>query len=231
MKRLTQTFLSDVQYQWRYGFYLIYIFLIVFFCVAFRIMPNSWRPMALTVVLLSDPVLIGFLYIGGIIQLERGEGLLDALFATPLRPWEYILSKALSLGLLATAAGCAIALCSGVPHIRYALLVPAVLLSSMCFTLIGLSVAVNLKSMNAYLGISGLWEAVLLSPPLLLLAFRIPIFEALPGSFALRFIQSSVDAPVRIWAIAGLIVWTAAMFWLAHVRLRSALCRLEGGAI
>jgi fluoroquinolone transport system permease protein len=230
MKRLAQTFLSDVQYQWRYGFYLIYIFLIVCFFITFRIMPEDWRPMALTIILLSDPALIGFLYIGGILQLERSEGLLDALFATPLRPWEYIMSKALSLGLLATAAACAIALGSGVPHIRYAWLVPAVLLSSMCFTLIGLSVAVNLKSMNAYLGISGLWEAVLLSPPLLLLAFDIRPLEVLPGSLALSFIQASVDAPIGIWPIAGLIVWTAAMFWLAHARLKSALCRLEGGA-
>ena len=230
MKRLMRTLLSDMQYQWRYGFYLIYIFLIVFFCVVFRLLPVGWRPTALTVTLLADPVLIGFLYIGGIIQLERGEGLLDVLFLTPLRPWEYIMSKALSLGLLATAAACAIALGSGVPHIRYALLVPAVLLGSICFTLIGLSAAVNLKSMNAYLGISGLWEAVLLTPPLLLLAFRIPPLEILPGSLALRFIQASVNAPLSLWTLAGLIVWTAAMFGLAHMRLKSALCRLEGGA-
>jgi fluoroquinolone transport system permease protein len=230
MKRLTQTFLSDVQYQWRYGFYFIYIFLIVVFFVIFRIIPESWRSTALIATLLSDPVLIGFLYIGGILQLERGEGLLDALFSTPLRPWEYIMSKALSLGLLATAAGCAIALCSGVPHIRYALLIPAILVSSMCFTLIGLSVAVNLKSMNAYLGISGLWEAILLSPPLLLLAFDIRLLEVLPGSLALRMIQTAIGVPFSIWPAAGLIVWTAAMFVMAQIRLQSALCRLEGGA-
>ncbi|MDD5018251.1 MAG: hypothetical protein PHO15_09155 [Eubacteriales bacterium] len=232
MKRLMSTFFSDMRYQWRYGFYLIYAVMTVFAIVALHLMPEGWRPTALVIMLLSDPSLLGFLFIGGILQLERGEGILDALFCAPLRPWEYITAKALSLGILSTLTGCVIALGSGVAGVRYALLVPAMLFGSACFTLIGISVSVNLKSTNAFLSANGLGELILLSPPLLLLfGVSFTPLEVLPGSIVLRLIQASFGLPVAFaWYFMAFALWTGAMFLLAHIRLVSALSRLGGGA-
>jgi fluoroquinolone transport system permease protein len=100
MRRFLSAFRSDVRYQWRYGFYFVYAFLIACFVAIIRVLPEGWRQTALVAALLGDPALLGFFFIGGILQLERGEGLLDALFASPLRPAEYLVSKAASLGLL-----------------------------------------------------------------------------------------------------------------------------------
>ena len=232
MKRLWNAFLSDVRYQWRYGFYFIYGFLTVCFIVVLRLLPADWRQTALVVTLLADPALLGLFFIGGLMQLERGEGILDALFSSPLRPWEYIASKALSLGFISTAVSVIVALGSGVTGVHYALLVPSVLLSSMCFTLIGLAVSVNLKSMNAFLSIDGLWEAVLLMPPLLLM-FGVAFWplEVFPGSVALRLVQAAAGAyTASALQIILLILWAAGAFWMALKRLDSALCRLGGGA-
>jgi len=201
--------------------------------VLFRsLLPDAWRQTALIATLLSDPALLGFFFIGGILQLERGEGILDVLFSTPLQPWEYIVSKAVSLGLIATLAGCLIALGSGVSGVRYFLLVPVLLLGSICFTFIGISVSVNLRSMNAYLSVDGLWEAILLIPPLLLLlnVSFLPL-EFLPGSIVLRLVQASAGLPVLLpWYILGMALWAGIAFLLAQERLLSSLSRLGGGA-
>lgn len=231
MKRFTSTLLADIRYQWRYGFYFIYVFLVIGFVVLIRLLPEGWRQTALAVVLLSDPALLGFFFIGGILQLERGEGLLDALFLSPLRPWEYLLSKALSLGLISTLAGCLIALGSGVPQVRYSLLAPALLLGSGCFTLFGVAISVNLKTMNAFLSVDGLWEAILLIPPMLLLfgVVFVPL-EVLPGSVILRLVQVSIGSEQPVLLFAALLGWAGLAWWLAARRLQSALSRLGGGA-
>lgn len=231
MKRLASTLLADIRYQWRYGFYFIYVFLVVGFVVLIRLLSEGWRQTALAVVLLSDPALLGFFFIGGILQLERGEGLLDALFLSPLRPWEYLLSKALSLGLLSALAGCLIALGSGVPQVRYGLLALTLLIGSGCFTLFGVAISVNLKTMNAFLSIDGLWEAILLIPPMVLLfgvAF-VPL-EVFPGSVILRLVQACLTGEQPVLPLVALLGWAGLAWWLAERRLQGALSRLGGGA-
>lgn len=232
MKRLLNAFISDIRYQWRYGFYLIYAFVAAFFIAVIRLLPADWRQIALIAILLSDPALLGFFFIGGILQLERGEGLLDALFLSPLRPWEYIVSKGASLGVLAALAGCLMALGSGVPGIRYGLLTIVLFLGSICFTWIGIATAVNLRSMNAYFGVDGLWEMVLTVPPaLLLFGVGFPLLEAFPGSNVLRLIEAAVGRGNSVWLPAmGLLAWLAVVFVLTNRRMASAIRRLGGGA-
>jgi fluoroquinolone transport system permease protein len=231
MKRLANTFLTDLRYQWRYGFYFIYAFLVIGFIVLIRLLPESWKQTAVVAVLLSDTALLGFFFIGGVLQLERGEGLLDALFLSPLRPWEYIAAKAASLGLLSMLAGCLIAFGSGVPSVNFVRLAPAMLLGSACFTLLGISISINLRSMNAFLSIDGLWEGILLVPPMLLLfGVTFPLLEIFPGSIVLRLVQSCMGDTSALWPSVGLIGWLIGLFWLADHRLQSALSQLGGGA-
>jgi fluoroquinolone transport system permease protein len=232
MKRLYHAFLSDVRYQWRYGFYFIYGFMTVAFIIILRLLPDSWRETALVVTLLADPALLGLFFIGGLMQLERGEGILDALFSSPLRPWEYIASKALSLGMISTLVSVVVALGSGVPDVGFGVLIPSILFGSMCFTLLGIAVSVNLKTMNAFLSIDGLWELVLMTPPVLLL-FNVSFLplEIFPGSVVLRLIQASAGLyPMSLLIFIELLIWVAIAFWIAQKRLTTALSRLGGGA-
>ena len=232
MSRLINAFASDIRYQWRYGFYLIYAILTICFIAVLRLVPESWRQTTLIMILLFDPSLLGFIFIGGILQLERGEGILDALFCSPMRPWEYLIAKTLSLALISLLVGCAVLLGSGMAGIHYIRLMISMLLGSACFTLIGISISINLRSMNAFLSINGLWEALLLTPPVLLI-FNVPfaLLEAFPASIALRLIQNSAGfhGPF-LWYVFGMAVWTAGAFWLALKRLDGALHRLGGAS-
>lgn len=230
MKRLAAALKSDMLYQRRYGFYFIYMFMTAVFIAIIRLLPESWRQTALILTLLSDPALLGFFFIGGILQLERSEGLLDALFLSPLRPSEYLISKALSLSLISAGSGLVIALGSGLPGVRWGLLAPVMLTGSACFTFAGVAASINLRSTNAFLSIDGLWEGILLLPPLLLLfGVNFAPLEVFPGSAVLRLMQTSagMEVPFAPGAIM-LALWTAAAYCFARARLIAAISRLGG---
>lgn len=200
MTRLTKTVRTDVKYQWRYGFYFIYAFMTAFFVFLIRVLPQSWHDIALAAVLLSDPALLGFLFIGGILQLERGEGLLYALFQTPLRPREYLLSKAASLGLLSVLTGLFIAVLSGVSGVNYLALLPLIFLVSASFTLFGIGVSIHLKTTNAFLAIHSSLETTLLIPAvLLMLGADFPPLQFFPTGAGYLAMHSAVNGTFHLF--------------------------------
>ncbi len=230
MTRLSKTLHTDVRYQYRYGFYFIYAFMIAFFVLIVRLIPQSWHQTALAVVLLSDPALLGFFFIGGLLQLERGEGLLYALFQTPLRPHEYLLSKAASLGLLSTLAGCLIALLTGAPGVRYALLIPIIFVISATFTLFGVGISINLKTMNAFLSIHGSLETTLMIPVLLMmLGVNFPLLKWTPTGAGYLLVQSAIGGAFSLLPALVAIFWLCAAFFWSISRLNDALERMGGG--
>ena len=54
----------------------------------------------LTLLIMNDPAIIGLAFIGVIIILERKQGVLDALFVTPINPHTYIISRVLALSTI-----------------------------------------------------------------------------------------------------------------------------------
>ena len=58
---------------------------------------EMWVP----ILLFTDTALIGMIFIAALLFMEKEEGTLRAFLVTPGQPWEYLLSKALALALLA----------------------------------------------------------------------------------------------------------------------------------
>ena len=54
----------------------------------------------LTLLIMNDPAIIGLAFIGIIIILERKQGVLDALFVTPINPHIYLITRVLSLSII-----------------------------------------------------------------------------------------------------------------------------------
>jgi len=53
------------------------------------------------VLILSDTTILGAIFIGALILLEKQQAVIHTLFVTPLKPSNYILSKSLSLSAIA----------------------------------------------------------------------------------------------------------------------------------
>ena len=140
----------DIRYQARHGFPAVYAIITLLYILILRAVPEEVRRVLLPVIVFSDPVMLGLIFIGAIVLLEKEERTLESLFVTPLRLGEYLGSRLLSLGLISITSSVAVVL--GVTGRLPAahLFVPGVLLTAGIFTLLGFAVAARVRSFNEF---------------------------------------------------------------------------------
>ena len=108
--RLKNLIIGDVKFQIKYGFYFIYLILtILYVCLIFAL-PENIKEKAATVMIFTDPAAMGMFFMGAIILLEKSQRVLNSLVVSPIKVWEYIASKCISLGFISTIVAVAIAL-------------------------------------------------------------------------------------------------------------------------
>lgn len=230
--RVLAATLQDVKFQYKHGFYFIYAIMILFYVLVMGILPDAWKSNATAIILFIDPAALGFFFIGGILLLEKNERVLDALFVSPLRIWEFILAKAISLGLISVLVGLIIALIGLNARVNIPVLVLTLVVGSALYTFIGLAAGVRAKTINQFMIITVPAEILLSSPPiLLLLGIKSQLLELLPGSLVLRLFQwctgdyNQASPPIML---AGLLIWTIPAFYLAIDRMNWFLSRIGG---
>ncbi|WP_082834470.1 hypothetical protein [Paenibacillus glucanolyticus] len=99
MRGLT-LFLFDLRFQWRHGFYYVYIFVCICYWILLRFVPETYQEITAIVLTFSDPAALGLIMAGGMVLLERDQGVHDPLFVAPVHLRDYLLAKAFSLSLL-----------------------------------------------------------------------------------------------------------------------------------
>jgi fluoroquinolone transport system permease protein len=111
------------------------------------------------------------MYVGGVILFEKSEGTLGATVVTPLRNFEYLVSKVASLSLLAAVEATVLVICAqlfvsgrdaDLPDLGVFLL--GVLSMGVIYTLIGVILVVRYESVTEFL-VPILFVAVLLQAP------------------------------------------------------------------
>jgi fluoroquinolone transport system permease protein len=215
----------DLRLQWRHGLWLAYAFVCLAYVLVLQLFRPPLRELLTTLVLFSDPSVLGFFFIGGVMLLERSEGSLHAAFASPLRVQEWVAAKLISLTVLALAASFAIALPLGMGGVRPLVLVAAIVPTSTCFVLVGIVAATRFATVNRYLLGGGLLSAPLLLPMLEPLGLLdTPVFELLPAGASLELLevglgraQPRLVSTLRALAVLGgwnLLLWRWACAWM-----------------
>ena len=148
--RLLNALKADVLFQFKQGFYLVYILLTIIYVVILSKVPFEWKSTVLPLVLFSDPSMVGFFFIGALVMLEKVQGVLQYVVATPLRSLEYLMAKALSLTILAVVVTVMITISTYDQPLNWLLLITGVALSSFFFVLYGFLVAVRCTTLNQY---------------------------------------------------------------------------------
>ncbi len=177
MSRLSATLRLDAQLQARNNVYLIIAVAALGLAFALRALftPEQLH-FFMPLVALSGVSLTTFFLVGVLLLLERGEGTLDVVLVSPLRPSEYLASKLLTLTAL---AGVESALIAGIAYgldFSFAWLALAVLLRATLVAAIGVGLAVRYRSITHFL----------LPVAALSMAFDLPILwylELWPSSF------------------------------------------------
>lgn len=97
-----------------------------------------------------DAAIVGLLFVGGAVLIERRQGSLEALAVSPMRPSSYVASKVAMLTTLALAATLVIAGVAA-PTLRPLPLLAGVVLMSVPVLLVALGVAARAETITAYL--------------------------------------------------------------------------------
>ena len=191
MRRLLRTIGWDLLLQLRYQIILVAVLITAAYTLVFKLLARDGFDEVLVVLIFSDPVMIGFIFIGAMVLFEKDSGTIDALIVTPLRKAEYLLSKVISLGLIATFCSLVMAIAGHGWHFDYFLFLYGVVLTSSIFTLIGFVGVSRVKTMNQFVIII----------PIFLIPFVLPLlnFFKLTSSWILYLIptQSFLDL---LWA-------------------------------
>lgn len=125
-------------------------FVTVLYMIIIQVLPDESFTEVLTILIFSDPVMLGFMFIGAMVLFEKSSNTLQAISVTPVRAGEYLLSKGITLTAVALAASMIMAV-AGL-HFRFnpLYLIIAVVFSSLFFIFIGFAGASRIKTFNQY---------------------------------------------------------------------------------
>jgi fluoroquinolone transport system permease protein len=149
--RLLHAVLADIRFQIKQGFYLVYVVITAMYLIIMSFLPDDILAVALPLVVFSDPSILGLFFIGGMILMEKGQGVLAVLVVSPLRSWEYVLAKVISLAIVSILAAFSITYFSHYPSANWYLLLLSTILTSGIFTLLGIMINAGCNSVNQYM--------------------------------------------------------------------------------
>ena len=219
--RFVSELTSDIRFQMKYGFYFMYLFFSVIYIAVLFLCPREYGKTAASLIILTDPAMLGSFFIGGIWLLEKGEGLHSYLSVSPLRPLEYILSKAVSLAVISTVSADLIILIGLRAPVHYFLLSVSVFTGSMIFTVVGLIIASYARSVNHYLLLVSPLEMLVVLPPVFaLFGMTHPVWSLTPGMAMWRIIGHCIGMSSGIQTPALSIILA---LWL--IIIAAAACR------
>lgn len=230
--RLLRTVANDVRLQFRNGFYyasaFVAVVLVLFLYQLSAVDMRPWWP----AIVLENLVINSFYFMAGLVLLEKGEGTLEALVVTPLRDWEYLASKALSLGVLSLAETLmVIVLIQGLAF-NWVWLVLGLLLQIGIFGLYGFFVVARYDSISEFLLPSILWTLGYSLPLLYYFdLWRSPLMFLHPMQAPLLLLEAAFQ-PVPVWQlIYGVLyggLWLGVSLLFARRAFHRFVIRKEG---
>ncbi len=149
MKAFLNALKSDGRFQLKQGFYTIYAVVAVLYIIILRWLPLSWRLEVMPFVLFTDPSVLGLFFIGGILLLEKQQGIVDLVHVTPLKTSHYLYAKLLSLAALGLFVSLVITAAVGA-SVTYSPLVLGIVTTSILFTALGVFIVTRATSLNAF---------------------------------------------------------------------------------
>lgn len=234
MSRLASAIRWDFRLQFRNGFYYASAFVAVVMIVLLRQLSGvdlgPWWP----ALILENLVINSFYFMSGLVLLEKGEGVLEALVVTPLRATEYLASKVLTLGALSIVETLAIVVLVSGFGFRWGYLVAGILFLMAMYALYGFVVVARYDSISEFLLPSALWTLGYSLPLLYYFDIWRSGWMFLHPMQAPLVLMEAAFFPVPGWQIAyGMgysVLWTAVAFYASRRAFHRFVISKEGAA-
>ncbi|WP_141430909.1 ABC transporter permease [Bacillus sp. 03113] len=231
--RLTAALQADIRFQFRYFLYYAYIIISFLYILLLHWIPNHLTEKTAMFLLFSDCSFLGAFFIGGIVLLEKEQGIYDHLFITPMKLNEFIWAKVFSLGVLSLASSLFIFLLSFGLSMKMIPLLIGIAFNSIFASLLGLIFAARVKSINQYLMISPLFVTIFFLPILSSLhLFHSPLFYLLPSQAGLLLMEGAFTSLSKLewlYAIGTLLLYIGIAYKLAsHSFYKHIILKIGG---
>lgn len=212
--RLLHAVWADIRFQFKQGFYLVYVLITVMYLIILSFLSEDILSVGLPLVVFSDPSVLGLFFIGGIIMLEKTQGILSVLVVSPLRTIEYILSKVISLAFVSVLAAFAITGFSNYGCVNWLLVFLSTVLTSAIFTLCGIMITAGCNTVNQYMIKTVPYMLLLVLPCFSLIGFPYSyLFTIIPSVAALRLMLGAYTG-IPFFEAVGLIIYLSGMNYL-----------------
>lgn len=216
---------GDIKFQFKYGFYFVYLILTILYVSLIFVFPQSWREKAAAIMIFSDPAAMGLFFMGAIVLLEKSERVLNSIAVSPVKVQEYIFSKVISLVLISTIVGVIIALSANETNLLAVVL--GTLLGSAFFTLLGLIVASNISSLNQFFVATVPIEIICFLPPLwYLFGYDKAYMLIHPGCIIIRLISG--NSQYMFVLVFILLVWIGLLYLVTLKYIREMFQSVGG---
>lgn len=226
--RFKNLLLGDIRFQIKYGFYFLYTLITIIYIIILSFFQGSYKTVATSVIIFTDPTTLGIFFMGAIILLEKSEHVLSSIAVSPVKIWEYIFSKVVSLSLISTLAGVIIGIFSET-HSFFSTLV-GVFLGSVLFSLIGIIIAAKSNSLNKFILTTVPVMTLLVLPAFLeILGYSYSIYFFHPGNIVLRIINGNTEN--LILRVIILLVWIILFYNVTQKTVEKMMKNLGGGKL
>lgn len=216
---------GDMQVQFKYGFYFLYLVFTMLYLGLLYALPDAWRQQAALVMIFSDPAAMGLYFMGAMVLFEKSERVLNSIAISPVRPVEYVVSKLFSIALISTAVGLAIGFGGGVvANLSYFIL--GIFLCSCLFSSIGLMVAMSISTLNQFVVATIPAELIINLPAIAWLFGWKPDYLILhPGVCMMELLQNGEKAALAALLLAA---WTLISSYYTVRVIKNSLRSLGG---
>lgn len=219
---------GDMMFQWKYGFYGLYFLLIIIYLVIFSFFSGDVKNTIVSICVYSDPAAMGMFFMGALILLEKSQRITSSIAISPVTPEEYILGKALSIGIISVFVGIILMVQGGCAN--YLFCVIGLFTGSAVFSLCGIIVGAKIESLNQYILWTIPFEIVGFVPVILyrngfLWDNRLMLLH--PGCSVMQLLEGNQET--ALLSIISVIVWLIFLFWIADLSVRK-MFRISGGA-
>lgn len=208
--RLFSLIRNDVKFQFRYGFYVIYAILCIFYIGILFALPESIRKTVAIVLIYSDPAALGMFLMGAMLLLEKSEHILQTFAVSPVRVEEYVLAKVAAMAVTATVIAGVLALAAGME--RWPLIALFAGITSVLFTLLGIALASKITTLNQFIIITTPFEIIMFVPPLFyLFGKQTGIMKLIPQNICMGLLM---EEHWNGWIEGGILVFTIGLLFL-----------------
>jgi fluoroquinolone transport system permease protein len=223
--RIKALLAGDIRFQFKYGFYYLYLIFAILYISLLFALPAAWRERAAALMIFSDPAAMGLYFMGAIVLFEKSERVLDSIAISPVKPAEYVVSKLISIDLISMVVGLFIGFGGGIVS-NPLLFVLGIFLGSCLFSAAGLMIAANIATLNQFV-VATIPAEIMINVPAIawLFGWKPALLILHPGVCIIELCQNGIMALPAAFILA---FWTMLSGLLACRVVAKSLRSLGG---